>query len=85
MTLTPTAATTTLGTVLDAAIGAAAPSGCVTAVNPTTGTGTITSINGLANSGTSTWKVAKDGGALAAATRGTTVNVGDTIYLRYGV
>ncbi|MFC5922940.1 hypothetical protein [Micromonospora vulcania] len=85
VTLTPTAATTTLGTVLDAAIGAAAPSGCVTAVNPTTGTGTITSINGLANSGTSTWKVAKDGGALAAATRGTTVNVGDTIYLRYGV
>ncbi|WP_406070970.1 prenyltransferase/squalene oxidase repeat-containing protein [Micromonospora sp. NBC_01638] len=85
VTLTPTATTTTLGAVLDAAIGAAAPSGCVTALNPTSGTGTITSINGLANSGSSTWTVSRDGGTPVTATRGTTVTVGDTIYLRYGV
>ena len=85
VTLTPTAATTTLGAVLDAAVGTATPGGCVTALNPTSGTGTITSINGLANSGSSTWKVARDGGTPATATRGTTVTVGDTVYLRYGV
>ncbi|MET7951091.1 hypothetical protein [Micromonospora sp. NPDC005324] len=85
VTLTPAAATTTLGAVLDAAVGAGAPSGCVTALNPTSGTDTVTSINGLANSGSSTWKVARDGGTPVTATRGTTVTVGDTIYLRYGV
>lgn len=46
VTLTPTGSTTTLGAVLDAATSAATPSGCVTAVTPSSGTGTISSLNG---------------------------------------
>ncbi|MEU6476852.1 hypothetical protein ABZ858_08140 [Streptomyces sp. NPDC047017] len=82
--LTPTGPTTTLGAVLDAAAGAATPSGCVTSVAPSSGTGTVTSVNGKANSGSNTWKVSVDGSAFAAATRGKTVGVGDTIALRWG-
>ncbi|MER6527378.1 hypothetical protein [Streptomyces sp. NPDC001508] len=84
VTLTPTGSTTTLGAVLDAAVSAATPSGCVTAVTPSSGTGTITSLNGKANSGSSTWKASIDGGAFTSAARGTTVNVGDTIAVRWG-
>ncbi|SDS77303.1 hypothetical protein SAMN05216371_0586 [Streptomyces sp. TLI_053] len=83
VTLTPTGGTVTLGDVLDAA-ATATPSGCVTSVTPSTGAGTITAINGTANSGPSTWKVVLDGGTAAAATRATTVHVGDTVSLRYG-
>ncbi|MFG3093035.1 hypothetical protein ACGGAI_36145 [Streptomyces antibioticus] len=82
---TPTGSTTTLGAVLDAAVGAATPSGCVTSVTPSSGTGTITALNGKANSGSSTWKVSVDGSSFATATRGTTVGVGDTIAVRWGV
>ncbi|MFY1668517.1 hypothetical protein ACN27G_00945 [Plantactinospora sp. WMMB334] len=84
VTLTPTAATTTLGTVLTAAATSAAPAGCVTAVTPSSGTGTITAINGLANAGTTTWKMSRDGGSPTSATRGGTITVGDVVYLRYG-
>ncbi|GAA3214996.1 prenyltransferase/squalene oxidase repeat-containing protein [Dactylosporangium siamense] len=84
VTFTPTATTTTLGNILDTAITAATPTGCVTSVTPSSGSGTITAVNGLANAGGSTWKVSADGAALAAATRATTVNVGDTLYVRYG-
>ncbi|MFJ6727847.1 hypothetical protein ACIQPQ_23415 [Streptomyces sp. NPDC091281] len=83
--LTPTGTTTTLGAVLDAAVGAATPSGCVTTVTPPSGTGTITSLNGKANSGSSTWKASVDGAAFGTATRQQVVNVGDTIALRWGV
>ncbi len=83
MTLTPTGSTTTLGEVLDAA-ATATPGGCVTAVTPATGSGTITSLNGTANSGSATWKVDLDAGTAAAATRATTVHLGDTVSLRYG-
>ncbi|MEV7326142.1 hypothetical protein [Streptomyces sp. NPDC093970] len=82
--LTPTGATTTLGAVLDAAVGSASPAGCVTAVTPSSGTGTITTLNGKANSGSNTWKVGIDGGAFATATRATTVGVGDTVAVRWG-
>ncbi|MEU6019441.1 hypothetical protein ABZ826_37290 [Streptomyces sp. NPDC047515] len=82
--LTPTGPTTTLGSVLDAATGAATPSGCATGVTPATGTGTITAVNGKANSGSNTWKVSVDGSAFAAATRGKVINAGDTIALRWG-
>ncbi|NBE83382.1 prenyltransferase/squalene oxidase repeat-containing protein [Micromonospora rubida] len=84
VTFTPTAATTTLGTVLSAAQTAATPAGCVTSVTPGSGSGTITAIDGLANTSTNTWKVSRDGGSLAAASRGATVTVGDVAYLRYG-
>ncbi|MFJ3493628.1 hypothetical protein ACIPPJ_08500 [Streptomyces sp. NPDC086091] len=83
--LTPTGTTTTLGAVLDAAVGAATPSGCVTTVTPSSGTGTITSLNGKANSGSTTWKASVDGAAFGTATRQQVVNVGDTIALRWGV
>ncbi|MFJ9134886.1 hypothetical protein OG458_08495 [Streptomyces sp. NBC_01281] len=82
--LTPTGSTTTLGAVLDAAISAATPSGCVTGVTPSSGTGTITTVNGKANSGSSTWKVSVDGSSFAAATRQKVINVGDTIAVRWG-
>lgn len=84
VTLTPTGGTTTLGTVLDAATGAATPSGCVTGVTPSSGTGTITTVNGKANSGSNTWKVSVDGSSFAAATRQQVINVGDTIAVRWG-
>ncbi|MFJ5924680.1 prenyltransferase/squalene oxidase repeat-containing protein [Kitasatospora sp. NPDC092948] len=85
VTVTPTGTTTTLGAVLDAATGAAAtPSGCVTAVTPSSGTGTITALGGTANAGANSWKVSLDNGAAAAASRATVVNVGDTVSLRYG-
>ncbi|MFF9718694.1 hypothetical protein ACF1DW_24370 [Streptomyces sp. NPDC014603] len=85
VSLTPTASTTTLGAVLDAAVASATPSGCVTSVTPASGTGTITSINGKANSGSDVWKVSIDGSSFTTATRGTTVGVGDTIAVRWGV
>ncbi|MGW9356349.1 hypothetical protein [Streptomyces diastaticus] len=85
VSLTPTASTTTLGAVLDAAVASATPSGCVTSVTPSSGTGTVTSLNGKANSGSNTWKVSLDGSSFTTATRGTTVGVGDTIAVRWGV
>ncbi|MBV2356721.1 hypothetical protein KUM39_20470 [Streptomyces sp. J2-1] len=84
VSLTPTAGTTTLGAVLDAATGTATPSGCVTGVTPASGTGTITTVNGKANSGSNSWKVSIDGSSFAAATRQKVINVGDTIAVRWG-
>lgn len=84
VSLTPTGTTTTLGAVLDAAVGSATPSGCVTGVTPSSGTGTITTLNGKANSGSNTWKVSVDGSSFAAATRQKVINVGDTIAVRWG-
>ncbi|MCL2728788.1 MAG: hypothetical protein FWE15_02040 [Actinomycetia bacterium] len=81
--VTPTGSTTTLGAVLDAAATSAAPAGCVTSVTPSSGTGTVTALNGTANSGTTTWKSSIDGAAAATASRGTTVHLGDTVYLHY--
>ncbi|MET8698037.1 hypothetical protein ABZW10_04060 [Kitasatospora sp. NPDC004723] len=83
VTVNPTGTTATLGDVLDAA-ATATPGGCVTAVTPATGGGTITALNGTANSGSSTWKVSLDGATATAATRATTVHVGDTVSLRFG-
>ncbi|MGW8726000.1 hypothetical protein ACWGNF_08230 [Streptomyces sp. NPDC055808] len=82
--VTPTAATLTLGAVLDAATSAATPAGCVTSVTPGSGSGIITSVNGLANSGSSTWKASVDGASAAGANRDTVISLGDTISLRYG-
>jgi hypothetical protein len=84
VSITPTGTTATLGDVLAAATTAAAPSGCVTSVTPSSGTGTITSVNGKANSGSNTWKVSVDGSSFVGALREKTINVGDTIALRWG-
>ncbi|MYS09606.1 hypothetical protein GTW71_24965, partial [Streptomyces sp. SID6041] len=81
---TPTGTTTTLGDVLAAATSAATPSGCVTSVTPASGTGAITAVNGKANSGSNTWKVSVDGSSFAGALREKTINIGDTIALRWG-
>ncbi|WUS69012.1 hypothetical protein OG618_36365 [Kitasatospora sp. NBC_01246] len=83
VTLAPTATTATLGDVLDAA-ATAVPSGCVTAVTPSSGGGAVTALNGTANSGSSTWKVSLDGTTATAATRATTVHLGDAVSLSYG-
>ncbi|WP_416973767.1 hypothetical protein [Streptomyces sp. 4F14] len=80
--LTPAGSTTTLGAVLDAAIGAGVPSGCVTSVTPASGTGAVTAVNGVAGSGS--WQVSVDGAAFGAAARGTVIGVGDTIAVRRG-
>ncbi|MFI9100616.1 hypothetical protein ACIGXA_08815 [Streptomyces fildesensis] len=85
VTITPTGTTSNLGAVLDAALASSTPSGCVTSRTPTSGTGTVTEVNGVTNAGANTWKVSIDGATAAGATRGTVVNVGDTISLRYGV
>lgn len=82
--LTPTGPTTTLGAVLDAAVSASAPAGCVTSVAPSSGTGALTSVNGKANSGSATWKASVDGSAFTTATRERAIGVGDTIALRLG-
>jgi len=82
--VTPTGTTTTLGAVLDAAAAAATPSGCVSAVTPSSGTGRLTSLNGKADSGSNTWKVSIDGSSFATATRDKSIAVGDTIALRWG-
>jgi hypothetical protein len=83
VSIAPSTATTTLGAVLTAATTAATPSGCVSGFSPASGT--ITTLNGVSNSGSSTWKVSQDGGAAATATTATTVGLGATIALKYGV
>ncbi|MEE1735816.1 terpene cyclase/mutase family protein [Streptomyces sp. BE147] len=82
---TPTGTTATLGSVLDSAVAGATPAGCASGVTPSSGTGTLTALNGRANSGQGTWKVSVDGAAFTGAARGSVINVGDTVALRWGV
>ncbi len=77
--LTPSAATTTLGAVLQAAESAASPSGCVTSFTPDGGKGTVTSIDG--QSATGGWKLGTDGGKQVTAKASTKVKVGATMLL----
>jgi hypothetical protein len=79
----PKAATTTLALVLEKAIGGTVPSGCVSSLQPTTGTGAITQINGNPEPKVAGWKVSIDGAAAVQAKRSTSIHVGDTIYLKY--
>ncbi len=83
VTLAPEATTTTLSKVLDAAVAGTTPSGCVTSYLPSSGSGAITQINGAPTTPEARWKIGIDGGALASAERGTTIHVGDTIYLKF--
>jgi hypothetical protein len=83
VTLAPGATTTTLATVLDAAVAGTAPSGCVTGFLPSSGSGPITQVNGWPTVAAERWKVSIDGGAKATATRGAVIHVGDTIALSY--
>ncbi len=83
VSLAPEATTTTLATVLNAAVAGTTPASCVTGFLPSSGEGAITQINGFPASPAERWNVTIDGGAKATARRNTTIHVGDTIYLRY--
>src|SRR6202012_3519576 len=84
VTVDPEATTIPLSKVLDAAVaGGSTPSACVTSYAPTSGTGAITQVNGGTGTPAAGWKIGIDGGALATAERGTTIHVGDTIYLKF--
>lgn len=79
VTLAPGATTTTLATVLNAAVAGTTPAGCVTGFAPASGSGAITQINGT----TAAWKVSIDGAAKVTAERSTVIHVGDTIDLSH--
>jgi hypothetical protein len=83
VTLAPQATTTTLATVLNAAVAGTTPASCVTGFLPASGEGAITQVNGFPATPAERWKVSIDGGALATAKRSTAIHVGDTIYLKY--
>ncbi len=84
VTVNPEATTIPLSKVLDAAVaGGSTPSACVTSYLPSSGSGAITQVNGGPSTPAARWKVGIDGGALATAERGTTIHVGDTIYLKF--
>ena len=79
VTLAPGATTTTLATVLNAAVAGTTPSACVTSFAPGSGSGAITAINGTV----AAWKVSIDGAAKVTAERSTVIHVGDTIDLNH--
>lgn len=83
VSLAPKATTTTLATVLTAAVAGTTPASCVTGFLPSSGEGAITQINGFPASPAEKWNVVIDGGAKAQAKRNTVIHVGDTIYLKY--
>jgi len=83
VSLAPKATTTTLAVVLDAAVKATTPSGCVTGYLPASGEVAITQINGFPAAPAEKWNVTIDGGTKAQAKRNTPIHVGDTIYLKY--
>ncbi|HEY2477998.1 MAG TPA: prenyltransferase/squalene oxidase repeat-containing protein [Solirubrobacterales bacterium] len=83
VTPAPGATTTTLATVLSAAVAGTTPAGCVTGFQPSSGTGAITQVNGRPTVPAERWKVSIDGGAKVTAKRSTVIHVGDTIDLSY--
>ncbi len=83
VSLAPKATTTTLAAVLNAAVTAATPAGCVTGFLPGSGEGAITQVNGYPAAPAEKWNVSIDGAAKVQAKRSTQIRVGDTIYLRY--
>jgi hypothetical protein len=83
VSLAPKATTTTLATVLDAAVKGTTPSGCVSSYLPAGGEGAITQVNGYPAVPAEKWNIVIDGGTKVQAKRTTTIHVGDTIYLKY--
>jgi hypothetical protein len=83
VSLVPKATTTTLATVLDAAVKGTTPAGCLTGYLPASGEGGITQINGFPAAPAARWKISIDGGTKVQAKRSTAIHVGDTIYLSY--
>jgi hypothetical protein len=83
VSLAPKATTTTLATVLDAAVKATTPSGCVSGYLPASGEGAITQVNGYPVAPEEKWNIVIDGGEAKQAKRSTVIHLGDTIYLRF--
>jgi len=83
VSLAPKATTTTLAAVLNAAVAATTPAGCVSGFLPGSGEGAITQVNGYPAVPAADWNVSIDGAAEVQAERSTQIKVGDTIYLRY--
>jgi hypothetical protein len=81
--LAPKATTTTLATVLNAAVAGTTPASCVTGFLPASGEGAITQVNGFPAIPAERWKISIDGAVNETARRNTTIHVGDTIYLKY--
>jgi hypothetical protein len=81
VTVTPKAATTTLETVLNAAVAGTTPAGCVSNY---AGTTSITQINSYPPTPEARWHISIDGGAESTATKSIVIHVGDTIYLKFG-
>jgi hypothetical protein len=80
VTVTSKTTTTTLETVLKAAVAGTKPTGCVTGY---AGSSAITQVNAYPTTPEERWYLSIDGGAEAKATLASTINVGDTIYLRF--
>jgi hypothetical protein len=83
VSLAPKATTTTLATVLNAAVAGTTPASCVTGFLPASGEGGITQVNGFPTTPAEKWNISIDGGTKVQAKRNTTIHVGDTIYLKY--
>ncbi|HSS04923.1 MAG TPA: prenyltransferase/squalene oxidase repeat-containing protein [Solirubrobacterales bacterium] len=83
VSLAPKATTTSLATVLDAAVKGTTPASCVTGYLPASGEGAITQVNGFPVSPAEKWNVTIDDGTKALAKRSTTIHVGDSVYLSY--
>jgi hypothetical protein len=80
VTVIPKEATTTLKTVLTAAVAGTTPSGCVTNF---AGTTAITQISSYPATPEPRWYVSIDGGAETQALTTAAIHVGDTIYLKF--
>ncbi|PWI42644.1 hypothetical protein [Streptomyces sp. ICBB 8177] len=79
VTVTPTAATVTLGAVVSAAAAHATPAGCGGSGLP----GQLPAADGHVVNGSSGWQVSVDGSPSVPATAGQRIRAGDTIALRY--
>jgi hypothetical protein len=83
VTVAPKTATTTLATVLTAAVSGTTPASCVTGYLPASGSGAITQINEFPKTPEERWYVSIDGGEEKVAKRNTEIRLGDTIYLHF--
>ncbi len=80
VTLAPKATTTSLETVLKAAVAGTTPAGCLTSF---AGTAALTQVNSYPVPPAERWFLSIDGGAESKALLSATIHVGDTIYLRF--
>jgi hypothetical protein len=80
VTLAPKATTTSLETVLKAAVAGTTPTGCLTSY---AGSSAITQVNSYPAAPAERWYLSIDSGAEAKALLTATIHVGDTLYLRF--